>query len=160
SPRFDSLRRSGNRLEKRNQSWERGKMTHNIKHLKLGGSAIALLVMLAASPVMAQSANDAAEDEGGDIIVTGTSIPGVAPVGSNLISVGRESIDQTSAQTVQQILRSVPALTGAGSTPQGNSVGNSYYQPTIHSLGSSSSNSTLVLVDGHRISPGSQQQTL
>jgi len=135
-------------------------MTHNIKHLKLGGSAIALLVMLAASPVMAQSANDAAEDEGGDIIVTGTSIRGVAPVGSNLISVGRESIDQTSAQTVQQILRSVPALTGAGSTPQGNSVGNSYYQPTIHSLGSSSSNSTLVLVDGHRISPGSQQQTL
>jgi iron complex outermembrane receptor protein len=34
------------------------------------------------------------------------------------------------------------------------------YAPTIHSLGSSSSNSTLVLIDGHRISPGSQQQTL
>jgi len=102
----------------------------------------------------------AQDDDGGEIVVTGTSIRGAGSVGSNVISVGREEIENTSAQTVQQILRSIPALTGSGSTPQGNSVGNSFYQPTIHSLGSSSSNSTLVLVDGHRISPGSQQQTL
>jgi iron complex outermembrane receptor protein len=101
------------------------------------------------------------QDDGeAEIVVTGTSIRGAGSVGSNVISVGRQEIDNTSAQTVQQILRSIPALTGSGSTPQGNSVGNSFYQPTIHSLGSSSSNSTLVLVDGHRISPGSQQQTL
>jgi iron complex outermembrane recepter protein len=95
-----------------------------------------------------------------EIVVTGTSIRGVAPVGSNLITVGRPQIDQTSAQTVQQILRTVPAITGSGSTPQGGNAGNSFYAPTIHGIGSSSSNATLVLVDGHRISPGSQQQQL
>ncbi|MDO6414335.1 TonB-dependent receptor [Sphingomonas sp. BIUV-7] len=95
-----------------------------------------------------------------DIVVTGTSIRGVAPVGSNLMAVARQEIDQTSAQTVQQILRTAPAITGSGSTPQGGNAGNSFYAPTIHGLGSSSSNSTLVLVDGHRISPGSQQQQL
>ncbi len=95
-----------------------------------------------------------------EVVVTGTSIRGVAPVGSNLITLDRQQIDQTSAQTVQQILRDVPAITGLGATPQGGNPGNSFYAPTIHGIGSSSSNATLVLVDGHRISPGSQQQTL
>ena len=99
-------------------------------------------------------------DELEEVVVTGTSIRGVAPIGSNLIAMDRESIEKTSAQTVQQILRSVPALTGSGATPQGGNPGNAFYAPTIHSLGSSSSNSTLVLIDGHRFSPGSQQQTL
>jgi iron complex outermembrane receptor protein len=94
------------------------------------------------------------------IVVTGTSIRGVAPVGSNLVTVDRQQIDQTSSQTVQQILRTVPSITGSGSTPQGGNAGNSFYAPTIHGIGSSSSNATLVLVDGHRISPGSQQQQL
>jgi iron complex outermembrane receptor protein len=95
-----------------------------------------------------------------EIVVTGTSIRGVAPVGSNLVTVDRMQMDQTSAQTVQQILRTVPSITGSGSTPQGGNAGNSFYAPTIHGIGSSSSNATLVLVDGHRISPGSQQQQL
>ncbi len=93
-------------------------------------------------------------------MVTGTSIRGAAPVGSNVVAVGRKEIESTSAQTVQQILRTIPSITGSGATPQGGNPGNSFYAPTIHSLGSSSSNSTLVLIDGHRISPGSQQQTL
>jgi iron complex outermembrane receptor protein len=101
---------------------------------------------------------DAAAQE--DIVVTGTSIRGAAPVGSNVVAVGRKEIESTSAQTVQQILRTIPSITGSGATPQGGNPGNSFYAPTIHSLGSSSSNSTLVLIDGHRISPGSQQQTL
>ena len=123
------------------------------KDIRYGGSVLALIVGCLATPAVAQTA-----DEG--IVVTGTSIRGAAPVGSNVIAVGREAIEETSAQTVQQILRSVPAITGLGSTPQGGNPGNAVYQPTIHSLGSSSSNSTLVIVDGHRISPGSQQQTL
>ena len=95
-----------------------------------------------------------------EVVVTGTSIRGVAPIGSNVMSVNREEIDQTGAQTVQQILRTLPALTGMGATPQGGNPGNDVYMPAIHGIGSSSSSATLVLVDGHRISPGSQQQTL
>ena len=114
-----------------------------------------------ASNAFAQGAAKTADaDTLQEVVVTGTNIRGVAPVGSNLITMDRTQIEQTGAQTIQQILRSLPAITGMGSTPQGGNPGNSYYAPTIHGLGSSSSNATLVLVDGHRISPGSQQQTL
>ena len=37
-----------------------------------------------------------------EIIVTGSSIKGAAPVGSNLITVGREQLEEIGAQTVQQ----------------------------------------------------------
>lgn len=87
-------------------------------------------------------------------MVTGTSIRGIAPVGSNLVTVGREQIESTGAVSVQQILKTVPALTGMGGSGQGTAPGVSYYAPTIHSLGSSASNSTLVLIDGHRIPLG------
>lgn len=142
---------------------------------QLGASVVAIAAGLFAQQAFAQdaatnkpvatvapdsSSQDADAGAEKEIVVTGTSIRGVAPVGSNLISVGRAQIEQTSAQTVQQILRQVPAITGLGSTPQGGNPGNSFYAPTIHSLGSSSSNSTLVIIDGHRFSPGSQQQTL
>ena len=41
-----------------------------------------------------------------EIIVTGSSIRGVEqPVGSNLITVGRDSIEKTDAQTTQQVLQ-------------------------------------------------------
>lgn len=89
-----------------------------------------------------------------DIIVTGTSIRGAPPVGGNLVSVGRDTIEQTGAINAQQILKTVPAITGLGSAGVGQNAGNSYYAPTIHSLGASASNSTLVLIDGHRIPLG------
>jgi iron complex outermembrane receptor protein len=133
--------------------------------LQVQASVLALLTAAAVS----QSANAQATSGGADataagavseIVVTGTNIRGVAPVGSNLMSVNAQQIEKTDAQTIQQILREVPAVTGIAATPQGGNPGNSFYAPTIHDLGSSSSNSTLVIVDGHRISPGSQQQTL
>ncbi|TPG21717.1 TonB-dependent receptor [Sphingomonas koreensis] len=89
-----------------------------------------------------------------DIVVTGTSIRGVAPVGSNLVSVGRDDIEATNAQTAQQILKTVPAVTGLGSPGQGgfgSSDGSGANAPTIHGLGASASNSTLILIDGHRL---------
>lgn len=98
----------------------------------------------------AQSTEPVVVDE---IIVTGTGIRGVAPVGSNLISVGREAIEATAAQTVQQILKSVPALSNLGQSAHSNNV-----TPTIHNLGAGASNSTLSLIDGHRFSLGRQQQ--
>lgn len=108
---------------------------------------------LAAAAVTAGAAATAADDVA-EIVVTGSSIKGVAPVGSNLISVGREQIENTSAQSVQQILRSVPAVVGLGSAGQG-SFGSASQSgtnaPTIHGLGASASNSTLNIVDGHRI---------
>src|SRR5882757_1886931 len=98
--------------------------------------------------------NTAKSDELEEVIVTGTSIRGAQPVGSNVITVGREAIEATSVQSAQQLLKLVPAITGMGSAGQGgygtfdSSYGNS---PNIHGLGGVSSNSTLILIDGHRI---------
>lgn len=146
--------------------------------LKLGASTGVLMMALTAAGAAAQDvapsaaadpaepalaaetvAREAASGEEEPIVVTGTSLRGVAPVGSNLVSVGRDEIESTGAQTLQQILKSVPQITAAGNAGQG-PAGTSYYSPTIHSLGSSASNSTLVLIDGHRFSLGGQPHPL
>ena len=142
--------------------------------LRLGASTTALVAAFAAADASAQattprhspvprprrSASDAgSRNPSSEIVVTGTSLRGIAPVGSNLVAVGREEIEDTGAQTIQQILRTVPQITAAGNAAQG-PAGTSYYSPTIHSLGSSASNSTLVLIDGHRFSLGGQPHPL
>ena len=124
----------------------------------IGVSAMSLIVAAGlASAAVAQDkskpkADDAAIVE--EVVVTGTSIRGAAPVGSALVAVGRQEIEKTSATTIQQILKTVPSVVGAGSAGQGSfgSADNSGTNaPTIHGLGASASNSTLILIDGHRI---------
>ena len=91
-----------------------------------------------------------------EVVVTGTLFRNQAPVGASLISIGRNKIAETGAQTMQQILASVPALTSfgtAGQGQQGSFDGSGSFAPTIHGLGSSASNGTLVLIDGHRMVP-------
>lgn len=115
----------------------------------------AILLALGAgyySGAMAQPASPPAIQE--EIVVTGTSLKGVAPVGSNLVTVGRTEIEQTGAQTVQQILKTVPSIVGlqsAGQGAYGSFDGAGTNAPTIHGLGASASNSTLVLLNGHRM---------
>lgn len=118
-----------------------------------------------ATPIIANGDVAVTQDTGGgeradDIVVTGTSLRGVAPVGANLVSVGREAIEDIAAVNVQQILRTVPSITGLGGAGVGQTAGNSYYAPTIHSLGSSASNSTLTLIDGHRLPLGGLNHAL
>jgi len=120
------------------------------------GAALAVIALAAAAPSARAADNADAGVKVEEIVVTGTNIRGVAPVGSSLISVDRKAIEATGAQTIGQILRTVPAITSSGATPQGLNPGNSYFSPTIHGLGASSSNATLVLIDGHRAPPGNQ----
>ena len=103
-----------------------------------------------AAGAAAQTANKA----DAEIVVTGSSIKGVAPVGSNLTTVSRADLESTGAQTVQQVLKSVPAVVGIQSPGQGafgSADGSGTNAPTIHGLGASASNSTLILMNGHRI---------
>jgi iron complex outermembrane recepter protein len=102
----------------------------------------------------AQNATDADAEALEEVVVTGSSIKGVSPVGSNLVTVGREEIEETGAQTVQQILKTVPSIVGlqsAGQGGYGSFDGAGTNAPTIHGLGASASNSTLVLLNGHRL---------
>lgn len=132
-------------------------------------SAAALAMILALScPAHAQNAPapqagnnaDAQDSDAGSssndqsvIVVTGTSIRGAPAVGSNLISVGRDAIEDNAVQTVQQLLKTVPAIWGGNAAGQGGFAANDSAGasvPQIHGLGGSNSSSTLVVIDGHR----------
>jgi iron complex outermembrane receptor protein len=105
------------------------------------------------APTAAEPATQTTLEE---VVVTGTSIRGVAPIGSNVITLDQTAIQATGAVTVSQIVNTVPAITTANSAPQGENVF-SYYSPQIHSLGGSASNSTLVIMDGLRMPGGGTQ---
>jgi iron complex outermembrane receptor protein len=116
-----------------------------------------------AAPVMeaAGSSIDAAPSKPGaedveTVTVTGTSIRGVAPIGSNLVTVGRDTLEKMGAINASEMTNSVPAITQSGAAVQGENT-YSYYAPSIHGLGGSASNTTLVIVDGMRMPGGGTQ---
>jgi iron complex outermembrane receptor protein len=138
------------------------------KWMRLHASLIVMAV--AASGGMAQAQSGAqtespsppaekpadAQPSNADIVVTGTKIKGVAPIGSNLVSVGRDIIEKTAPVNVSQLVNTVPSITTSGAVSQGENA-YSYYSPQIHSLAGSSSNTTLVIVDGLRLPGGGTQ---
>jgi iron complex outermembrane recepter protein len=116
--------------------------------------AVRASLLAAASAAVSLPLYGAEADELEEVVVTGSSIKGVAPVGSNLVTVGRKQIEETGAQTVQQILKTVPSIVGlqsAGQGSYGSFDGAGTNAPTIHGLGASASNSTLILLNGHRL---------
>jgi len=91
------------------------------------------------------------------IIVTGTSIKGAdAPIGSNVMSVGVQELEKTAATNLSTLVNTIPALSTNGSLAQGENLW-SFYSPQIHQLGGSSSNTTLVVIDGMRMPGGGAQ---
>ena len=123
---------------------------HKLTSHLLHGTAIIGLAAMSATAAHAQSADQTVET----VVVTGTAITGAAPVGANVITVDRDAIEATGATTVQQLLANVPAVTGFGNAGQGgygSADASGTAAPTIHSLGASASNSTLILVDNHRL---------
>src|SRR5210317_1007656 len=128
-----------------------------MKYYKSNGSARGIPSLLAAAMALVATGVVYAQDTQIEEIVvtgTGTSIRGEQPVGQNLISIGREAIEESGAVSVQQILSDVPQITGFGNAGQdgyGASDGADTYSPTIHSLGASASNSTLIVINGHRL---------
>jgi iron complex outermembrane receptor protein len=121
----------------------------------LQGGSLAVLALCAASPALAQASaqSQAAAaskiDQVEEVIVTGTSIRGVAPTGSALVSVTRDQIVAIGAQTTQDIVRSIPALGAFGQvlTPSAD-FGQVGIKPSIHNIGAGA---TLTLVNGHRM---------
>jgi iron complex outermembrane receptor protein len=113
------------------------------------GSALASLALLAGGKAFAQNEQ---------VVVTGTSIRGTAPIGSNIISVDRTSIEESGAVTISELMTNIPQITGAsggfGSSGQrSEGGGGGFTSPNIHSLGTQASTATLVLIDGHIIAP-------
>src|SRR5690242_3390000 len=92
----------------RNKSIQGNPMNTLSKKLMLGGSSLALLI---AGPLVSQAlAQPAGPSEVEAVTVTGTSIRGAAPVGSNVITVDQEAIRATGAVNSEQLLNTVTAI--------------------------------------------------
>lgn len=135
---------------------------HNAINPSLRYAAVSILALTASlgalvGPAMAQQAENNAETEqtDADIVVTGTLLRGVAPGGTNVVSVGQEAVQSSGASTTAQLLQSVPQLGSFGNLqsplPGGTLTAN---RPNLRSLpgfNTAGGSTTLVLLDGHRI---------
>jgi len=137
----------------------RGK-SDTLASLLLSGSAFLAIAALSSTVAFGQAASKDVES----VTSTGTIFRGSAPVGSNVITVGQDEIQQIGAVTISQVLSDIPGLNNFGSAGQGaqnSSDPGGASSPTIHSLGNSASNGTLILVDGHRLpNTGIQHNTI
>ena len=95
-----------------------------------------------------------------DIVVTGSSIRGVAPVGSPLIGVTRDTIQAIAPANSKDLLASVPQLGNFGANAEQSTptrFRTPGYQPNIHNLGQFA---TLTLINGHRIAPAGTEAVI
>ncbi|MFM6854272.1 MAG: TonB-dependent receptor plug domain-containing protein, partial [Sphingopyxis sp.] len=140
----------------------------NILTMRASGIALALALVYPAAALAqnrpatppansnAAAPDDDAPSANADIVVTGTSIRGEAPVGSSLIQLGRADIEATSATTATQIIREVPQIFSFGVTDsarnQSGGAGNIVYGNSINIRGIGPY-ATLTLLNGRRPVP-------
>lgn len=134
------------------------------RQIALGGTSLVAAMFLAAQPAVAQTPpaqgadnQDAPEEE--EIVVTGTSIRGVPPTGSNLISVGRDDIEALGGANTPDLSASIPQLNSFNTAPQtsaGTGPGLGSFAPALRGL---PANATLPLMDGHRVIGAAVQVT-
>lgn len=92
-------------------------------------------------------ADSDAEQPGADtIIVTGTAIRGVAPVGSATVNIDAASIVQSGIRDASSLISQLPQGSGFGTTLANN--GGRSASINLRGLGD---NATLILFDGHRV---------
>lgn len=106
----------------------------------------------------------AAEERKAQVVtVTGTSIRGIAPIGSSLKKVSIEDFAASGATTATELLRSIPELGSFNATGinTGSNQANFVDQPAIHGIGVGNGGGglTLILLDGHRLPGAGINQT-
>ncbi|GGC13401.1 TonB-dependent receptor [Novosphingobium endophyticum] len=133
------------------------------------GIALSGLAVSLATTGTAYAQDDETDDSGApEIVVTGTLIRGTEVVGSQTIAVDREAITQQGSTTTNEILQLVPQISNTFNgrfevDPRGiTGAGVSIQRPNLRSLpgiNSASGGTTLVLVDGARVTPVGIQQS-
>lgn len=134
-----------------------GRLKATRKFALTGASLVAMF--MAAAPGFAQTPPDSQADETTEeeeIVVTGTSIRGVPPTGSNLISVTREDIETHGGANTPDLTASVPQLNSFNTAPQTDRAGLGSFAPALRGLPASA---TLPLMDGHRLVGAAVQDT-
>lgn len=113
-----------------------------------------------AQPTAAPPAEQQKVTELERVTVTGSQIVGVHDIASPLQIYTREDIDQTGAGSVQRFIQTLPqnfkggASEGTGSGFAGGGTADNLVEGTGVNLRGLGNDSTLVLVNGHRIAPG------
>jgi iron complex outermembrane receptor protein len=168
---IDERDRGGSMIKDRNVS----------RSVALSGTSLLAATLLATAPVQAQAAeagssgvdqaspasvpiSQSDSDHTGadassvtpDIVVTGSSIRGVPPTGSNLISVSRDDIRTIGADTTADLLASVPQLNSFNTAPSPDNGGAGAFAPGLRGLPATA---TLPLMNGHRLVAGGTNQT-
>lgn len=104
----------------------------------------------AAAPAEGEEPSGATED--GEVIVTGTLLRGVAPTGTNVVSVKRDEVVASGASSANDLLASIPQVGNFGTVPSGSGdISLPVVRPNIRNLGASGGTTTLVLMNGRRI---------
>ncbi|MEO6379344.1 MAG: TonB-dependent receptor plug domain-containing protein, partial [Caulobacteraceae bacterium] len=119
--------------------------------------AAASFVALAAAGTGARAQGEAAEVE--TVVVTGTQIRGIAPVGSAPVTISPSQIRATGQLDTTAVLRTVPQISGLGISDNTTGTAANFGSTNtaagsginIRGLGTSA---TLTLVNGRRGAPG------
>lgn len=112
----------------------------------------AALTCLLAGGSLAQQAPAAAE-QAGEVVVTGSRIRGIAPIGAPVVGVARDDIESAGVISTAQLLQQVPQVFNLGvsenSRGQAGGAGNITYGSSVNIRGIGPF-ATLVLINGHR----------
>jgi len=100
------------------------------------------------------------ESEGKEVVVTGTNIRGIKPIGSSVIGLDRTAIANSGFTNLTEVARTIPQIQTSGFYREGNN------NPAVNSTGGSALNlrglgasATLLLVDGKRQTPNGTNTT-
>jgi iron complex outermembrane recepter protein len=114
--------------------------------------ALAAYGLVAAQSAIAQE--EVTEDELEEIVVTGSRIAGVAPVGATVTTLDREAIEDSGQVTLDRMIQDLPQVFDIGfsenSRAQNAGNGNATWSNSINLRGLSPF-STLIITDGHRM---------
>ncbi|MCS0660635.1 TonB-dependent receptor plug domain-containing protein [Massilia terrae] len=145
------------RMAERNASRKFGQLTQIAVGVALVCAACAAQAQeqaqaAAPAPAAVQQAAEPVEQ----IVVTGSRIRGMAPVGSPVVSVGRGDIEASGAVSTAQMLQEVPQVANLGvsdsSRGQAGGSGNITYGSSVNLRGIGPY-ATLTLINGHRAVP-------
>lgn len=107
-----------------------------------------------ANPPEAGPVTVTSDEVNADIVVTGSRVRGAAPVGSTVISLGREDAVAGGAVTTDRLIKQIPQVFDLGvsenSRGQSGGNGNVTYGNSVNLRGIGPY-ATLILVDGHRV---------
>ena len=136
-------------------------MSTRTAHLISYGSMT--LLAFAGQAAWAQSAPPAAEPDQDpeleQVVVTGTQIRGIAPIGASLATLDAEAIRETGVATPVEVLRQLPQVLGVGpgesvTNSSANAAGANVTNANTINLRGLGSQATLPLVNGRRPAPG------